>query len=143
MAADVKLDLDDLFRKIIGEVGNRDYVIAVSNKTGAALRRVDAYNDSQDWPLFDMEPGESAGKLRSVSFSFAAKYEGGGHTFVLAASSPFAGHNKIDLSTTDTSCKSVWDKMDDGHDKSTPGGSRAAIMTDTHGAKFWYFELKG
>ena len=80
--------------------------------------------------------------MNRKSFSFAAKYEI--REMILAASSPVFGCDKIGLQSPaeGVRCEDVWDRMDDGNDKSGRH-ARAHIMSTTEvAANTWAWHLE-
>ncbi|MBK6535004.1 MAG: hypothetical protein IPF99_37325 [Deltaproteobacteria bacterium] len=139
--------IDVVIRTIISMSERNSYVLVVQNKTKFSMRRVESYNNADNWPFGDIAPETSdAVSLNRKSFSFAAKYEirEMGLHVILAASSPVVGGDKIGLQSPAESvpCKDVWDRMDDGNDKSGRH-ARAHVMSTTEvAAKTWVWHIE-
>lgn len=163
--ADLQKPIDILTENILSPaskalLGKHKYTIIVSNQTGFEMKRVDTYNDSENWPLADIKSGLiEIARFEVKSWSFAATYElNGGYQIGLAASSPLMGKDKIDIyapkgKTTNSpltgetavniDIERIWKEMDNGNDKNIHGGKcRAYIQSIDQGQKVWVFEIK-
>lgn len=139
--------IDDIRKVLTSAFERNSYVLIVQNKTKFTLRRVESHNDSDNWPFGDIAPETTdAVRLNRKSFSFAAKYEIRelGLQVILAASSPVIGGDKIGLQSPaeGVRCVDVWERMDDGNDK-TGRNARAHLMSTTEvAAKTWAWHIE-
>lgn len=139
--------LDVLFKIIVSSGERNSYLLVVQNKTKFTLHRIDSYNNSDNWPFGDIPPEKTiAVQLTRKSFSFSAKYEIREMDLqvIMAASSPVIGGDKIGLRSPaeGTPCVEVWERMDDGNDK-TGRNARAHIMSTTEvAAKTWVWHIE-
>jgi len=122
-------------------------LIVVSNRTNDTAYFIDAYDDSDLWPLLNVPSGGFGIALMSGSFSFAARYKIGdlfnGPVVVFAASNPLVGYRKIDLQLrADRSAQQIWDELNDDLCKVRQvsaglGECRAQIFDE----RFWVFDI--
>lgn len=149
-SANLQKPIDVLTENILGPatsalLGKHKYKFIIANKTDAIMKRVQAHNDSDNWPFDSIEPQHTAvASLDVKSWSFGAMYELlDQHKIILAGSSPLMGKDKIAIeATAERSVKTVWDEMDDGNDKATGGNKcRAYIKSIEGGQKVWIYEI--
>jgi len=147
----IKIDVNQTVDQIKGLVTyDKKYVIEVINKSKYTLERVGAHNDSENWPLGDIEPGELVvGKFDCNSFSFGVNYKlKGGLGFIqFAASWPLVGKRKIAVGSIaqegSSPARQVWDEMDDPSDKSCSNDAVKvrAFMREEGKSITWIYEV--
>jgi hypothetical protein len=138
--------LTEVLKRLLSTATRNDFVHVVSNGTRHSMRRSETFNDSDHWPFDDVPAGTTVTLLlERKNFSFASKYALGesGRVVILAGSSPFLGAEKIDVEPSGSrfSCKDVWERMDDGHDKGD-AQVRAYIKSGkAPGSRFWVWDI--
>ncbi|VXD14953.1 conserved hypothetical protein [Planktothrix serta PCC 8927] len=147
----IKIDVNQTIDQIKGLVTyDKKYVIEVINKTQYTLERIGAYNDSENWPLGDIQPSElGVAQFDCNSFSFAVNYKlkGGWGCIQFAASWPLVGKRKIAIGGINQDgnepANKVWDQMNDPYDKSCSNGSVKvrAFMREEGKSITWIYEV--
>ncbi len=138
--------LTEVLDRLLSTASRNEFILVVSNNARHPMRRSETFNDSDHWPFDDVPPGATATvALQRKNFSFAAKYALGdsGRAVILAGSSPFLGTEKIDIepSGSRVTCKDVWERMDDGHDKGS-AQARAYIKSGkAPGSRAWVWDI--
>ncbi|MDT9200754.1 hypothetical protein H4N54_15960 [Limnospira fusiformis KN01] len=129
---------------------DKKYVIEVINKTQYVLERVGSHNDSENWPLGDIQPEQlGVGKFDCNYFSFGVNYKlkGGSGFIQFAASWPLIGKRKIAVGNIHQDgngpARKVWDEMDDPSDKlcSNDLVRVRAFMQEEGESIIWVYEV--
>ena len=151
----ISIDVNTTIDQILGFVKtNEDFQIVVSNQTPYPLNRVATWNDTSNWPIFDVPPftalQEDWKENGLGSFSFASNYAVGntGKYFQFAASWPLIGTRKIHICASNDSsqaaAKKCWNAISDSNDKTILNAPfiGKAQMGKKNGKIQWVYQVK-